>query len=70
MLRELKGAALLDGVRGSPAVSRAELADMIASVSALGAALGVRLRELDLNPVVASGTALYAVDWLLVLEEP
>ena len=34
----------------------------------LGVALGGRLRELDLNPVIASGATLFAVDWLLALD--
>jgi acetyltransferase len=68
MLDELKGRAVLDGFRGQPGVSRAALAQLIANVSLLGAALGSRLRELDLNPVIGSGATLFAVDWLLVLD--
>ncbi len=68
MLRELKGQAILNGVRGQPGVSRAELAQLVANLSSLGVALGGRLRELDLNPVIASGATLFAVDWLLALD--
>ena len=68
MLDELQGRAVLDGVRGKPAVSRAAIADLLVRVSLFGAAHAARLRELDLNPVIASGPTLYAVDWLLVLD--
>jgi acetyltransferase len=68
MLDELQGRAVLDGVRGKPAVSRAALADLLVRISLFGAAHAARLRELDLNPVIASGATLYAVGWLLVLD--
>jgi acetyltransferase len=68
MLDELQGRAVLDGVRGRPAVSKAAIADLLVRLSLFGAAHAARLRELDLNPVIASGATLYAVDWLLVLE--
>ena len=68
MLDELQGRAVLDGVRGRPAVSKAAIADLLVRISLFGAAHAARLRELDLNPVIASGATLYAVDWLLVLE--
>jgi acetyltransferase len=69
MLEELQGRAVLDGVRGKPAVSRAAIADLLVRVSLFGATHAARLRELDLNPVIASGPMLYAVDWLLVLDD-
>ncbi len=68
MLADLKVAAILDGVRGRPAVDKAALARLIAAVSRLGAALGNRLREFDLNPVFAGPEGAVAVDWLLVLD--
>jgi acetyltransferase len=68
MLEELQGRAVLDGVRGRPPVSKAALADLLVRISLFGSRHGARLRELDLNPVIAAGPALYAVDWLLVLD--
>ncbi|MEK6594167.1 MAG: acetate--CoA ligase family protein, partial [Pseudomonadota bacterium] len=68
MLDELKGRAILDGVRGRAAVNRAALERMISAVSVFGAAAGGRLRELDLNPVLAGSDGAVAVDWLMVLE--
>jgi acetyltransferase len=70
MLEELRGRALLDGVRGRPAVDRAALTRLVSAVSRFGAALGPRLRECDLNPVLAGPDGACAVDWLLVLEDP
>ena len=69
MLDELRGRALLDGVRGRPAVDRAALAKLVSAVSRLGAAASSRLRECDLNPVLAGPDHATAVDWLLVLGE-
>jgi acetyltransferase len=67
MLDALRGRALLDGVRGAPAVDRAALARLISSVSCLGVAAGSRLESLDLNPVLAGPTGAVAVDWRLLL---
>lgn len=68
MLDALQGRALLDGVEGRAGVSKAEIALLIANVSRLGAALGPRLRELELSPVIASGATLFAADWRVVLD--
>ncbi|MEE8559986.1 MAG: acetate--CoA ligase family protein, partial [Alphaproteobacteria bacterium] len=68
MLERLKGAKLLDGVRGKPAVDRTKLAQVIATVSRFGAAAQGRLAELDLNPVLAGPDGAVAIDWLMVAE--
>jgi acyl-CoA synthetase (NDP forming) len=67
MLDELKSRAILDGVRGKPAINREALTAMISNVSCLGAAAGSRLKELDINPVLAGPLGVTAVDWLMVL---
>jgi hypothetical protein len=67
MLDELRGGVVLSGVRGKPPADRAAIARMIAAVSRFGAAAGPRLRELDLNPVLAGAGGAVAVDCLLVL---
>jgi acetate---CoA ligase (ADP-forming) len=69
MLDELRGRALLDGVRGKEPVERAALTQMISAVSRFGAAAGSRLKELDLNPVLAGKDGVTAVDWLMVLNQ-
>jgi succinyl-CoA synthetase beta subunit len=68
MLDELRGQPLLDGVRGSKPIDRQALAELISRVSLFGAALGPRLLELDLNPVITSEKGAVAVDWLLVMD--
>jgi hypothetical protein len=69
MLDDLRGARVLAGVRGRPAIDRAAVASMLV---ALGRLAGDRpdLLEVDLNPVIASETGAVAVDALVVLEEP
>ncbi|HSN41116.1 MAG TPA: acetate--CoA ligase family protein, partial [Burkholderiales bacterium] len=66
MLEELRSKAILAGVRGKPAVDREALTQMISAVSIFGAATGGRLKELDLNPVLAGADGVIAVDWLMV----
>lgn len=67
MLRELRGSAILEGVRGRPPVDRAALISAICAVSRLGAALGPRLHTLDINPLLLSHDRVIAVDWLMLL---
>jgi len=67
MLDELRGRAMLDGVRGQAAADRAAIARLVAAVSRFGALAGERLDELDLNPVMVAGDRAVAVDWLLIL---
>jgi acetyltransferase len=69
MLRELKGAALLGGVRGRPPADVAAVVDVVTRIGALAEALGPRLSGLDLNPLIArpEGRGAVAVDWLIEL---
>ncbi len=68
MLDDLRGRALLDGVRGRPPVDRSAVAAMLVALGRLGADRPDVL-EVDLNPVIASATGAIAVDALVVLEE-
>jgi acetate---CoA ligase (ADP-forming) len=70
MLDELRGSALLEGVRGRPPVNRGALTELVSAVSRFGAAAGARLAECDLNPVLAGPDTAVAVDWLMVLDAP
>ncbi|HVL54601.1 MAG TPA: acetate--CoA ligase family protein, partial [Vitreimonas sp.] len=66
LLERLRAAAVLDGPRGRPAVSRQEIARLLVAVGDLM----VRepgIVELDLNPVVASPVRTVAVDALVVV---
>lgn len=70
MLDSLRGATILEGVRGRPAVNRDALIRMLCGVSQLGAATEGRLKELDLNPVLLSQEDAVAVDVVMVLAAP
>jgi acetyltransferase len=69
MLNCLEGAVMLDGFRGAPPIDRKALAALIAAVSRFGASAAGRLRELDLNPILAGPSGAIAVDWLMVLDD-
>jgi acetate---CoA ligase (ADP-forming) len=66
MLDRLRGAAILAGLRGRPAVDRAAIAGLIVGLGDL-AWERPDLREVDLNPVIAGEHAAIAVDGLVVL---
>ena len=67
MLDDLRGAALLTGVRGRPGVDRSSVARMLVALGDLG--LERRdIAEIDLNPVIANPRGAIAVDALVVLE--
>jgi hypothetical protein len=68
LLGELKGAALLDGVRGAPPADRLALAQLIAKLSRFAADHAELIDEIDLNPVIVhpEGQGLTVVDALIV----
>jgi len=68
LLSELKGAALLDGVRGEPAADRAALARLMVTLSRFAADHADQVAEVDLNPVIVhpEGEGLTIVDALIV----
>ena len=74
MVRSLKGSPLLDGARGRPPADVDALVQVIMSTAHLATALGDRLTELDLNPVVVldRGRGAVVVDQLMILagEQP
>ncbi len=69
MLGRLRGARILDGARGRPAVNRAALVDLIVALGRLGWERP-DLLEVDLNPVIATEAGVLAVDALVVLADP
>ncbi|MEA2632542.1 MAG: hypothetical protein QOE66_2761 [Chloroflexota bacterium] len=69
MLDDLRGAAILRGVRGRPPVDRPALVSMLVALGQLGVERPDVL-EVDLNPVIASAHGALAVDGLVVLEGP
>jgi succinyl-CoA synthetase beta subunit len=72
LLGELKGAALLDGVRGMPPADRTALAELMAALSRFAADHADLIEEIDLNPVIVhpQGQGLTVVDALLVKRKP
>ncbi len=68
MLRSLKSFPLLDGFRGAPKVNVAEVAQTIARFSAFAAAIGPRLEEMEINPLVCLPEGCVALDGLMQLE--
>jgi acetate---CoA ligase (ADP-forming) len=67
-LEGLKGAALLAGVRGGPAVDVAAVADAVVRIGSLMEAFP-EIREVDVNPLVATPHGVLALDALVVRGE-
>jgi acetate---CoA ligase (ADP-forming) len=72
LLDQLKGAALLDGVRGAPPADRAALVELIVNLSRFAAEHRDAIEEIDLNPVIVhqQGQGLTVVDALIVKRSP
>ncbi|KJS50652.1 MAG: acyl-CoA synthetase, partial [Peptococcaceae bacterium BRH_c23] len=68
MLREIKGAALLNGVRGRAAVDKEALVEILLGVSQLAVEAGGSLLSLDINPVTVleQGRGAKILDGVLV----
>jgi acyl-CoA synthetase (NDP forming) len=71
MIRSIKGAPLLLGVRGRKQADVKALADMLSRLSAFAVAAGDRLQSIDLNPVFAmpEGQGAFAVDAVIEVAE-
>lgn len=70
MLRSLRGAALLDGHRGTRPVNIVAAADAIARIGNAALALGPQLAALEVNPLLAYDGRVEALDALAVWTEP
>lgn len=68
MTQEIKGAPVLGNFRGMPAVDTELLVNMLISAGKLGMDLEA-VKEVDVNPLIISGSRPVAVDALVVLEE-
>jgi acyl-CoA synthetase (NDP forming) len=69
MVDELRGAALLRGVRGSPPADIDALVDVIMKVQCLALDLDHDLAELDINPLLVRSSGAVALDALLIPRE-
>jgi acetyltransferase len=69
MLDELKGSALLDGVRGQMPADRAAVAGVLAALSTMMLELREWIAEVDINPLIvhADGRGATVADALVVL---
>jgi len=72
MVAELRGARVLEGVRGRPPADVPSLIEALMAVSRLAADAAGEIAELDVNPllVLPGGRGAVAVDALTVLAEP
>lgn len=68
MLRELKGARMLQGQRGVPPADLDAVAETIAQIGDAALALGTKLDELDVNPLWVRGAQVEALDALAVAQ--
>ena len=66
MLKEIKGFRILDAFRGMDAADRDQLADMLIRMGQIGLEID-QIHEIDLNPVILSGSEPIVVDALIVL---
>src|SRR5262245_53114881 len=70
MLTELKGAPLLDGVRGRRPVSRSAIVDVLLKIGGEGGLLMTHaedIQEADINPLIVSGQGAVAADARFIL---
>jgi acyl-CoA synthetase (NDP forming) len=67
MIKEIKGYRMLTGYRDQPPADLSELEDMLLAVSDFAVKYAM-VKELDLNPVIASPDGAVAVDARVVLE--
>ena len=69
MMSEIKAHKILDAVRGMPEADRDLLADILINVGRIGLENDA-VKEIDINPLILSGSKPVAVDALVVLETP
>lgn len=69
MLDRLRGAKVLDGVRGRPAVDRQSVAEVIARLSVLAVANTDRVASIEINPLLARPAGAVALDALILPAE-
>ncbi len=69
MLDELRMSAILDGVRGKPAVDREAVAALLSRLSHWASSMEPRLSELDLNPVLVGEDGPSVVDCVMIFED-
>ncbi len=66
MMQDIKGHKILEAVRGMEAADLDALAEILITVGRIGLE-NERIKEIDINPVIISGSRPVAVDALVVL---
>jgi acetate---CoA ligase (ADP-forming) len=66
MLRSLRASRLLQGYRGAPAVDLNAVVEVIVRIGEAALALGPELASLEVNPLLANGAKVEALDGLVV----
>jgi acyl-CoA synthetase (NDP forming) len=68
MLEELRGSAILNGIRGKPPADRQAIVDVLLCLSDLSIELDERISEIDINPLLVfpQGEGAVAADALVV----
>jgi len=69
MLRGLRGAAMLDGVRGAPPVDVRAAAEVVSRLSILAAANADGVESIEINPLLVREDGAVALDALIVPRE-
>jgi len=71
MIREIRGFAMLEGVRGAPPADIDALAEMLSTLSRFAAANADMIESIDLNPVLVmpKGKGVAPLDALLILRK-
>lgn len=67
MMREIRAQKILDAVRGMEAADTEKLSEILISIGRIGLE-NDRIKEIDINPVILSGSRPVAVDALVVLQ--
>ena len=69
LIASVRGARLLDGWRGAPAVDRAALVRTLMRVSQIGAAQADAIAGIDINPFLVMPEGAYALDAVIVARD-
>ncbi|MEU5866132.1 acetate--CoA ligase family protein [Nonomuraea sp. NPDC047529] len=69
-LSELRGAALLDGARGTEPADLDAVADVVTRIAVFAESLGDALESLEINPLLVTGSRVEALDALITWRPP
>ena len=69
MMQEIRGHKILDAVRGMEAADTKQLTGMLLNIGRIGVEIP-EVSEIDLNPVILSGSNPVVVDALVILKQP